>query len=96
MYTGVGDITRLAAVAEWNHQSATDHYPSYCGRVNGSAGEMFPPKRDKGIISVFSTDFCRTLTLKFKEEVEVDGIPGYRYWGDEKIFGNPNTNPDNW
>jgi hypothetical protein len=97
MYTGLGeDVRRLAEVAEWNYQRTTYHYPSYCGRVNGSAGEIFPPNAAKTHISVFSTDFCRTLTLTYKEEVKVDGIPGYRFWGDDKIFAHPQNNPDNW
>ena len=52
--------------------------------------------RQKTKISLFSPDICRTLDLNYKEEVEVDGIKGYRYWGDDKMFANQTQCPDNW
>ncbi|CAL8102203.1 unnamed protein product [Orchesella dallaii] len=96
MWTGKGNIQRFGQMAEWNYENPTSTYKSYCGWVNGSAGEFFLPKPNKESISLFSTDICRTLKMPFKEEVEVDGIKGYRYWGDEYIFDNLTRNPDNW
>ncbi|CAG7823679.1 unnamed protein product [Allacma fusca] len=96
MRTGVRDIQNLGVLANWDYRSQTPFYESYCGRVNGSAGEFFPPNRDKTKISLFSPDICRTLDLNYKEEIQVNGINGYRYWGDDKMFANQTQCPDNW
>jgi hypothetical protein len=96
MFTGQDDIKKFGEMGEWNYENTTKFYDSYCAKVNGSAGEFFPPKQAKGQISLFSPDVCRTLTLNYKEEVEVDGISGYRYWGDDSMFDNATSRPDNW
>lgn len=96
MKTGVDDISHLGVLGEWDYTNRTTFYESHCGDVNGSAGEFFPPKRDKTSISLFSPDICRTLDLNYKEEVKVDGISGYRYWGDDKMFANQTQCPNNW
>jgi len=96
MYTGKGDINKFASMGTWNYENPTSYYESYCGRANGSAGELFPPKREKTKISVFVPEVCRTIDLSYKEDVNVDGIKGYKYWGDEKIFLNHTSSEDNW
>ncbi|OXA59423.1 Protein croquemort [Folsomia candida] len=96
MFTGRDDITKFGEMGEWNHVKSTTYYKSYCANVNGSAGEFFPPKQTKQPISLFVPDICRTLNLNFKEETEVDGIAGYRYWADDTMFDNATTRPDNW
>jgi len=96
MQTGVKDITKLGVLSEWDYANHTTFYHSYCGAVNDSAGELFPPNRDKTKIGLFSPDICRTLPLNFKEEVTVQNISGYRYWGDDQMFANQSTTPDNW
>ena len=35
------------------------YYESYCGMVNGSFGEGWPPRRERTSISMYSTDLCR-------------------------------------
>jgi len=96
MFTGKGGMKNFGETKEWNYHRETPFYKSYCSMVNGSAGEFFPPNRDKGNISLFSPDICRTLDLSYKEEVEVMGISGYRYWGDDTMFDNLTSRPENW
>ncbi|ODN02981.1 Protein croquemort [Orchesella cincta] len=96
MYTGVSDISKFGKIGEWNYMNHTHFYDSYCGKVNGSAGEFFNPYQDKSPISLFSSDVCRTLTLSYKEPTVMDGISGSRYWGDDTMFDNKTTKPDNW
>ena len=96
MWTGVSDIKRLGKLAKWDYTNHTHYYESDCGRVNGSAGELFPPDQNKSSISLFSPDICRTLDLNYKEEVTVHNIRAYRYWGDDKMFANQTKVPDNW
>lgn len=96
MYTGVGDITNFGQIGEWNYMNHTKFYEGECGAVKGSAGEFFPPYQGKGNISLFSSDVCRTLTLSYKGKTKFDGISGYRYWGDDTMFDNATTKPENW
>ncbi|ODM97219.1 Protein croquemort [Orchesella cincta] len=96
MYTGIGNVEKFGKMGNWNYKNQTSQYESYCGFLNGSAGEFFTPNPTKESISLFSTDICRTLTLPYKKELEVDGIKAYRYWGDKNILTNLTKNPDNW
>lgn len=96
MFTGVSDIHKFGEIGQWNYANPTKYYQSPCGIINGSAGEFFPPYQNKDNISLFVSDVCRTLTLQYKEPTIFDGIDGYRYWGDQTMFDNLTTRPENW
>ena len=52
----------VGQISEWNFKSNIneDIYPKPCGILSGSAGEFFPPGRDKITdIEFFSPDLCR-------------------------------------
>jgi len=95
MYTGVRDIGKVGSVGNWNYANRTGHYDFPCDMTNGSAGEIFPTRPERTSISVFVSDFCRTLSLVYKEDVQVDGIQAYRFWGDSKLFAHPSKEPRN-
>lgn len=97
MFTGKSNISRFGMVARWNYENPIPSYESDCGVLNGSAGEFFLPHPKKGgSISLFSSDICRMLTLNYKEEVKVEGVKGYRYWGDAHTFDNVSAKPETW
>ena len=58
MYDGSDDIRKLGRITSWNYDSQ-DHFPSYCGRVNGTSGELFYPVLDDQSVQIFSNDLCR-------------------------------------
>ncbi|XP_014244542.1 protein croquemort-like isoform X2 [Cimex lectularius] len=96
MDTGENNIYNLGKLHNWNYKPTTDFYPDGCGMVNGSAGELFPPKQTKDKkLQFYSPDLCRSVSLSFKEEVEVHGIKGYKYTGDEYTFDNGTLDPSN-
>ena len=43
--------------------------------------------RDKSSVSYFTPDLCRTIFFNYKEETEVQGISGYKYWLDTGFIG---------
>lgn len=94
MFTGKGDISKFGMVGEWNYENPTSSFKGRCGILKGSAGEFFlpHPRKDQDI-SLFSPDLCRMISLKYKEEVVVEGIHGYRYWGDKHVFDNETLKP---
>jgi len=96
MYTGKNDIGQLGTIKAWNNKTnLTEYYPGHCGQLSGSAGEFFPPNRDKTSLSYFSSDICRTIFFNFKEETEREGVKGYKYWLDMGFMGNATTNASN-
>lgn len=61
MFTGEVDFDQVGQISEWNHQGAVpEHvYSGDCGVLKGSAGEFFPPNRDRTWLDYFSPDICR-------------------------------------
>ncbi|CAB3360083.1 Hypothetical predicted protein [Cloeon dipterum] len=96
MDTGADDINKVGRLRNWNFANRTKFFPSSCGMVNGSAGELWPPGQTKTNITMFSPDICRSLTFDFTEEVDVHGVTGYRYSGGRNIVDNGTINADNW
>jgi len=96
IFTGTDDINKLASMDMWNYTRQTPYYESYCGMVNGSFGEGWPPRREPTSISMYITDICRSITLDYTETVNNFGISSYRFAGTSRTFANATDNPDNW
>ncbi|KAF0306156.1 Protein croquemort [Amphibalanus amphitrite] len=95
MDTGA-EVTQLGRLHYWNTTNATAAFQPPCNMINGSTGELFPPRRRRDHVELYSTDICRSLRIPYKEEMSVYGLGGYRYQADEMLFAAPQTNPDNW
>jgi len=97
METGTTDVNRLGRIVSWNGQRKTDAYEGICGEVRGSADGLFPPGMSKtsDIIAIFSTDLCRSLRFKKKEELDHLGIPAIKYQLEEESFANGTVCPEN-
>lgn len=89
MHTGEGDISQTGAMKNWNFSPKTDYFPDQCGVVKGSAGELYPPIKNKtSPISLFAADMCRSVSLDFDEEKTILGITGNKYSGGKKTVDN--------
>ena len=76
----------------WNYKTNTGFFDSHCGMTNGSAGEFQPSNLQvNGSISLFTPDMCRTIPLDYVEQVEVQGVLGYKYSGGERSVDNGKT-----
>lgn len=96
MHTGDGDISKIGEVELWDYRDHTDFFEGTCGMVNGSAGEFYPPNQTKDKpVSFFSPDMCRTINFDFAEEVNVNGINGYKYSGSKKTVDDGSMYPEN-
>jgi len=96
MWTGEGNLQNVGQISRWQGEpDLSRFYPSPCSHLSGSAGEFFPPNRDKSSVSYFTPDLCRTIFFNYKEETEVQGISGYKYWLDTGFIANSTYNSSN-
>ncbi|GFS15815.1 scavenger receptor class B member 1 [Elysia marginata] len=97
IYSGQKGLANFAEIISWNGQKALKLWTSdYANALNGSLGTLFPPfvkKEDQHFF--FSTDLTRTLSLKYHKEVEVHGVPLYKFVTPPDNFANVTINPDN-
>lgn len=95
MHTGEDDIFKLGIMDLWNQRNRTNFYPDTCGMVNGTTGELWPPNTDmKKPVSVFVTDICRSVSIKYNETIQKYGIEGGKWIGDDEVFDNGVKYPD--
>lgn len=96
MGTGLKDITKMGLMTKWNYVKKTKYYRDKCSEVGGSTGEFWPMEiNPTGDISVFVTDLCRPLTLKYQKDYTHYGVTGSRWVGDYRVFDNGENYPPN-
>lgn len=89
------DISQFGAVKRWNKKPRIDHYPDECGELGGSGGEFYPPQQTKEEpVVIFNPEICRGIRLDYSNEVEVQGIKGYKYSGGDQTFDNGTKYPE--
>lgn len=96
MHTGEDDISQIGTMKNWNYAPRIEYFPDDCGILRGSAGEFYPPIKEKTEpISIFMADLCRSISLDYDEEKSIHGITGYKYRGGEKTVDNGTIYPEN-
>jgi scavenger receptor class B protein 1 len=90
MFTGVDEITKLGNLQMWNGKPSTNLYRGNCSNVRGSTGELWAPieNNETPNLSIFASDICRNIDLKYESEVEKLGLKGHRWVADESVFDN--------
>lgn len=97
MNTGESDITEMGMLNEWNHASVTPFYSDGCSAINGTSGEIWPPKlNSEKDLTLFVSDICRSVSLTpTLETVERHGVTGSKWIGDYRVFDNGDKYPPN-
>ncbi|CAL8113497.1 unnamed protein product [Orchesella dallaii] len=88
----------LGKIVTWNNTSELEWWKdARCRKLEGSYdGSLFPPGITKqSIIRIFHPALCRTFKYGFKDDVEVQGIPGYRFTLLPTELEDPRTRPEN-
>lgn len=90
MFDGTDEIFNLGNLQLWNDESNMNLYRGDCDKVLGTTGELLPPIRDgeKPDLTVFATDVCRGVTIKYDSDYESQGIKGYKWVADDSVFDN--------
>lgn len=97
MNTGEVDITTMGKLNKWNDESTTKFYSGGCSAINGTTGEIWPPKLNpERDITLFVSDICRSVSLApTKDTVTRHGVDGAKWIGDERVFDNGENYPPN-
>lgn len=75
----------------WNNETSTRFYSGGCSAINGTTGELWPPKLNaSGDITLFVSDICRSVSLapNLDDPVERHGVRGAKWIGDSRVFDN--------
>ncbi|KAM5236983.1 platelet glycoprotein 4 isoform 2-T2 [Ctenodactylus gundi] len=96
VFNGKEDISKVAIIDTYKGKRNLSYWPSYCDMINGTDAASFPPFVEKSqILRFFSSDICRSIYAVFGSEVNLKGIPVYRFVLPSKAFASPFQNPDN-
>lgn len=89
-------MNQFGQLVMWNGKNYSENFPHECSAIKGSPGEFQKTNLKKNeSLKYFFTDFCRTVSLDYKDEVMIEGILGYRYVISPDVFDNGTLNPAN-
>ncbi|XP_028457860.1 lysosome membrane protein 2 isoform X2 [Perca flavescens] len=96
-HTGVQNYMDYGRVETWQGQSQLTFWASnQSNSINGSDGSAFHPLLNKNErIYIFTPDLCRSIHMEFEKDVEVKGIPAYRFTPPRSVFASKEENPAN-
>ncbi|XP_003771509.1 platelet glycoprotein 4 [Sarcophilus harrisii] len=96
VFSGKDDISKVAIIDTYKDKKNLSYWPGYCDMINGTDAASFPPFVEKTrILRFFSSDICRSIYAEFETEINLKGIPVYRFVLPSKAFASPVVNPDN-
>ncbi|KAF2901037.1 hypothetical protein ILUMI_05149, partial [Ignelater luminosus] len=85
----------IGKIFEWNYHNKILQNKDSCAKLGGSIGEFYSQRRSKDFIEMFIADTCKNYKLDFEEEVQVRGIPGYKYSARHSTLDNGTLVPEN-
>ncbi|XP_041489672.1 platelet glycoprotein 4 [Microtus oregoni] len=96
VFNGKDNISKVAIIDSYKGERTLSYWPSYCDMINGTDAASFPPFVEKSrVLRFFSSDICRSIYAVFGGDVDLKGIPVYRFVLPAKAFASPLQNPDN-
>ncbi|XP_072821233.1 platelet glycoprotein 4-like isoform X4 [Vicugna pacos] len=96
VFTGKDNISKVAIIDTYKGKKTFSYWPSYCDMINGTDAASFPPFIEKTrVLQFFSSDICRSMYAVFGSEINLKGIPVYRFILPSMVFASPLQNPDN-
>lgn len=96
VFNGKDNIHNVAIIDSYKGKKNLSYWPGYCDMINGTDAASFPPFVEKTrLLRFFSSDICRSIYAVFASEIDLKGIPVYRFALPAKAFASPLENPDN-
>ncbi|KAK3921174.1 Sensory neuron membrane protein 2 [Frankliniella fusca] len=96
--TGITNPEMLAQITAWEGKKEVTAWGGpICNAINGTQGDIFSPYITKDtIISVFSTDICRSMSLTYVQDTTFRGVDGYRFAPNWEVMASPEQNGNNY
>ncbi|XP_060916759.1 lysosome membrane protein 2-like isoform X1 [Labrus mixtus] len=96
-HTGQQNYMDYGRVETWKGKSQVSFWTSnQSNSINGSDGSAFHPLLNKDErLYIFTPDLCRSIYMEFEKEVEVKGIPAYRFTPPRSVLASKEENPAN-
>uniref|UniRef100_A0AAR2JVJ0 Scavenger receptor class B, member 1 n=1 Tax=Pygocentrus nattereri TaxID=42514 RepID=A0AAR2JVJ0_PYGNA len=95
--TGEQSYLEYGRIDTWKGQKLMTFWgTNQSNMINGTDGSAFHPfltKEER--LDVFTADLCRSIYMLFEKEVEVKGIPAYRYTPPRDVLASGENNPEN-
>ncbi|CAD7687147.1 platelet glycoprotein 4 [Vulpes vulpes] len=96
VFSGKDNVSQVAIIDTYKGKKNLSYWPSYCDMINGTDAASFPPFVEKTrVLRFFSSDICRSIYAVFGAEINLKGIPVYRFVLPSMAFASPLQNPDN-
>ncbi|GLV45549.1 Sensory neuron membrane protein 2 [Carabus blaptoides fortunei] len=87
---------KVALIEKWQDKEYTDFWlgeKSTCNKVSGRDAVIFEPYlTQESILTVFNTDICRKVDLKFSKTIDIRDVTANEYILGKDTFDNPNAN----
>ncbi|XP_061783429.1 lysosome membrane protein 2 isoform X1 [Nerophis lumbriciformis] len=96
-HTGEQNHLDYGRVETWKGQRQLNFWnTNQSNSINGSDGGAFHPllKKDERI-HIFTPDLCRSIYMDYEKDVEVRGIPAYRFTPPRSVLASKEENPAN-
>ncbi|KAJ8402135.1 hypothetical protein AAFF_G00373700 [Aldrovandia affinis] len=96
-HTGEEDYMDYGKIHTWRGKNQTTWWSTeQSNMINGTDGSAFHPlmSRDEQLY-VFTSDLCRSIYMKFVKDVEIKGIPAYRFAPPRDVLASQEENPAN-
>ncbi|XP_020325138.1 lysosome membrane protein 2a isoform X1 [Oncorhynchus kisutch] len=95
--TGERDYMEYGRIDTWNGLTEMSWWSSkQSNMINGTDGSVFHPLLSrKELLYIFAADLCRSIHLGYVEDVDVKGIPAYRFAPPHDVLQSPEENPTN-
>ncbi|XP_056586962.1 lysosome membrane protein 2 [Triplophysa dalaica] len=96
-HTGEQNYLDFGRIYTWKGQKMLSFWKTnQSNMINGSDGSAFHPFLEKTErLNVFTADLCRSIHMRFEKEVEVKGIPAYRFTPPRAALASGKNNPEN-
>ncbi|KAK9954920.1 hypothetical protein ABG768_014834 [Culter alburnus] len=96
-HTGEQNYLDFGRIYTWKGEKMLSFWKTnQSNMINGSDGSAFHPfltKEER--LNVFTPDLCRSIHMRFEKEVEVKGIPAYRFTPPRDVLASGKNNPEN-
>uniref|UniRef100_A0A671QXD6 Lysosome membrane protein 2-like n=1 Tax=Sinocyclocheilus anshuiensis TaxID=1608454 RepID=A0A671QXD6_9TELE len=96
-HTGEQNYLDFGRIYTWKGEKMMSFWKSnQSNMINGTDGSGFHPFLSKEErLNVFTPDLCRSIHMRFEKEVELKGIPAYRFTPPRDVLASGKNNPEN-